>query len=114
MSNRTTGVGFLIIKHSNGQVNKSLLCAAKLALTNAPLLIQCTDNNLQQLLPLPNLLNPITDCVANIKGLHTPFKKLTHHAIQGRVLRHLIPVIVENHPELLLARQQRIQQLPNP
>ncbi|KAK3428121.1 hypothetical protein EUGRSUZ_F04236 [Eucalyptus grandis] len=65
------------------------------------------------LLPLPNLLDPVPDRITDVQGLDAPLVKIGNRPVHGG-LRQLGLVIEHDHPELLLAAQERVEQLPNP
>lgn len=106
--------GVLLVEHRDGQIDQGLLCTAKLALPQAPPIPQSANHDLQELLPLPDLLNPVPYGIADVERLHAPLVELGQQALRGWRSRDISPVVEEDDPELLLAAEEGVEELLNP
>lgn len=95
ISTRRSHIRLFLFKHPNSHIDQCLLSTTNLSFTNARLIVQWAWNNLQLLLPLSNVLNPITNCITNIKTLNTPLKKLIHISIHGDFIQESL--IIKNN-----------------
>ncbi|THU50265.1 hypothetical protein C4D60_Mb06t18360 [Musa balbisiana] len=69
------------------------------------------DHDLEVLPPLPQLIDTIAHGVADVERLHGALEEVGHEAVhQGR----RPAVAKEDHPELLLADEEGVQEAPDP
>lgn len=101
--------GVLLFEHPDGELSESLLGPPELAFANSPeTRVKCDGDDLKVFVPLPHLLDPITDGVANVEGFDAALKELRDEAIDGGA-GDTGAIVEEDHAELFLANHEHVQ-----